>query len=316
MLIPVQYHNIAYPRKYTPLIVEVAGHFEITNLKVPVAYRALGYSLHTEFSFGLRNRLKVMSNPLLDGLDIIKASYCDNSKAFALWQREFAEFIGRLTKKHPSPQVIEIHPPFSDYADIDFFLACIQSFNVCLLENNIETRLLLENRTGTKYKNGKFIISTVEDLLALSDKIDSTNTPLGITLDIPQLFRAHQLSPSTINEMHRIFDALITVRHNIEGIHLWGVTTNLKADGKSLQRLTHQGDLNNYFRESTKKKGLKQAFLSRLAELLNDKKHRFFVPELNGFDRNGYTQKCAEQDLASILLDLESASIEVAQQPT
>lgn len=72
-----------------------------------------------------------------------------------------------------------------------------------------DTIVLIENRSGTRYSVGKFIISTIEQLLNLSRVIDNRESSLRITLDILQLFTVHQVCRSKKDFQkqikHRIF---------------------------------------------------------------------------------------------------------------
>jgi hypothetical protein len=109
MLIPIKYHSKSYPHHIKPEIDEVAGHFDVNKISV-----SRKFSLHTEYSYGARK----LNSELLKNFQLIRES---NKKGvpqlwFSVeWAIEFAKFIKSLCKKH-SPQIIEIHPPFTDYA--------------------------------------------------------------------------------------------------------------------------------------------------------------------------------------------------------
>ena len=65
---------------------------------------------------------------------------------------------------------------------------------------------------------------------------------MKITLDIPQIFTAHSINTSKLEEMNNIFKNIKAIRHNILGIHLWG-----KRKSASGRKVAHSGDWNSYF---------------------------------------------------------------------
>ena len=147
---------------------------------------------------------------------------------------------------------------------------------------------MLENRSGSIYRNGDFLISNCADLVLLCSEIEKRKLHLKIALDIPQLFTAHG-GPFKITqqEISKIIYELKPIRKFIGGIHLWGKRKN--ANGKFI---SHVGDLSSYFNNNSAKK---TALLESLKNLFDDEFQRFFVPEVNSND----------QDLASIISDLE-----------
>ncbi len=282
-LIPVQYHRYKYPQHIQPAIQEVAGHFDISKLK-----RNGKYSLHTEYSYSHR---KFNTECIKPYKHIIEANQQGIPKLWfnEQWSIELGEFIVSLVGENEPPSIIEIHPPFSDYSNIPRFIENYKVFHSYISKAFPDTNIFIENRSGSRYRKGKFIVSNVKQLMSLSEMIDQKNISLKITLDLPQLFTAHGISPSKKHEMIQLFTHIKSIRHNIAGIHLWG-----KKIGISGRKITHQGDLNDYFNNLT---DFKQQFLQSMYEAFDDEKKRYFVPEVNS---------CSE-DLQSIIQDLENS---------
>src|SRR5690554_3722921 len=138
------------------------------------------------------------------------------------WSVEFADYIKDITNGSIKPSIIEVHPPFSDYTNLTAFLNNYKLFYERISQFFPKTIILIENRSGTRYSGGKFIVSTIDHLTKLSNLIDDKGLELRITLDIPQLFTAHNISISNKDLMIKIFNKLEIIRHNICGIHLWG----------------------------------------------------------------------------------------------
>jgi hypothetical protein len=51
--------------------------------------------------------------------------------------------------------------------------------------------ILVENRCGSVYRGGKFIISKVQDVAALCEAIEKNGVQLKIAYDVPQIYTAH-----------------------------------------------------------------------------------------------------------------------------
>jgi len=283
LLKPIIYNNKAYPSHVKSSIKEVAGHFDVSKKSIQG-----DYSLHTEYSFMPRNFKSemILRYPCL----------CESNKRgipqlwfSKQWAVEFAAFIIELTKESNAPMIIEVHPPFSDYSNLEMFLLNYDIFIRIIKSKYPDTTILLENRCGTRYQGGSFIVSDVNQLTVLSAIIDNTNIDLKITLDVPQLFTAHNITPPNTSEMEAVFEKIKLIRHNILGIHLWGKRKN--SEGKPI---AHNGDLNSYFDNNM---DFKKIFLNLLYDAFDDDINRFFVPEVNG--KLG--------DLHSIVNDLEEA---------
>ena len=283
LLIPIQYHGKLYPDEIKPKIEEIAGHFD----KVEI-HPKKNYSLHTEYSVGKRE----LNSKLLENLPTIRNAQKKGVPQLWInneWSNEFHSFILKLVSENNPPTIIEVHPPFNDYCNIVYdFINHYAAFELKVRESFPETDILIENRCGTIYTGGKFLFSTNEDLLVLSEILDKNKMKLRIVLDIPQLFAAHRINLRKISEKE-IEDALNPIeliKHNIKGIHLWG-----KRLSSNNRWSAHIGDLNDYFNGNIK---LKNCFLNRLQEIFNDCKKRYFVPEVNS----------SNADLQSIIVDM------------
>jgi len=134
----------------------------------------------------------------------------------------FADYIKDITDGSIDPSIIEIHPPFSDYTNLEEFINNYKVFKERISLFFPKAIILIENRSGTRYSGGNFIVSTIEQLVSLSNLIDEKGSDLRITLDLPQLFTAHSISKSKKDLMIEIFNTIKSIRHNILGIHLWG----------------------------------------------------------------------------------------------
>lgn len=286
MLIPVKYHKKNYPPHIHPIIEEVAGHFDVSSIKI-----SGDFSLHTEYSYGKR---KFTSETIQEFDEIISA----NKNGIPMlwysrkWAIQFAKFIEKICKGY-QPILIEIHPPFSDYTDsIREFIKIYREFEKSILTLWPGTKILIENRSGTMYRGGKFIISKGKHLRTLYKEIDNYHLNLKVALDIPQLLTSYggpqQLNPDSIKN---ILNRQLVIRERIKGIHLWGKKRN--SEGRLI---AHYGDLTSYFDGDSEKKTI---FLEWMKELLDDSIDRYFVPEVNS----------KQEDLFSIINDLERIGI-------
>lgn len=282
-LIPIIYNKKEYPRTIKSSIYEVAGHFDVKKLIIK-GY----YSLHTEYSYGAR---KYNSDIIRPYLSLREANIRGVPQLWfsKQWSEEFAEFIIELTSNCDAPSIIEIHPPFSDYSNLETFIENYTLFNSLIKQQFSDTRFFIENRCGSVYHGGSFIISKINHLLELSSEIDRLSVDLKITLDIPQLFTAHNITPTNADTVEELFKNIKKIRHNICGIHLWG-----KRKNPTGRPIAHNGDLNSYFDNDME---FKDRFLYLLYNAFDDEVSRFFVPEVNG----------KLDDLHAIVHDLEES---------
>jgi hypothetical protein len=282
IFIPIDYDGRRYPESISPKIKEVSANFD-----VPYIRPLKEYSLHTEYSYGRRK----FDTNLISSFNTIKESHKDfvpmlwaNKK----WAEEFSDFLIKLVGNTKPPRIIEIHPPFNDYCtSLENFIEIYKVFEDRISETYPETEILIENRYGTIYRGGKFLVSNVSDLEKLCDLISKNGLKLRVVLDFIQIFSRYNLGPGKFNtdKISSIMKSIYPIREMIRGVHLWG-----KKDYGSGKYLSHMGDLNTYFVQND----LKDAFLDGLYTLLDDGKPRYFVPEVNSSD----------QDLRSIIEDL------------
>lgn len=284
LLIPIKYHHRKYPKEIHADIQEVPAHLDVISVR-PIN----NYSLHTEYSSPQR-RLNSIVLQRFDTLRTANIAGVPQLWFNARWAEEFAGFIEAIVGENPPPLLIEIYPPYKDYC------SSVEQFSeiYCAFENRISsiyprTEILIENRFGTRYKSGRFLISSYQDVGDLVSYLYKVGLRLGIVLDIPQLISqmgdVPRLSEGRLNDM---FITLRSCRKRIRSIHLWG-----KRRGGNGRLGVHIGNLDTYFEGN---KTMKQLFLEELHDLMNDGLTRYFVPEVNSGD----------QDVASIVNDLLS----------
>ena len=154
------------------------------------------------------------------------------------------------------------------------------------------TTFLIENRYGTMYKGGKFLLSTSYDVLEFCKVLSNSTVDLKIVLDYPQIFSANQINLDTLgeNELKRIIDfnnTLKSYKDKIGGFHMWGKQKSDKG-----KWIAHKGNFDTFFGNNRE---LKHKYLESVFSTFNDGIARYFVPEVNS----------GEKDLHSIVNDLE-----------
>ncbi len=172
----VQYGKLKYPDGIIPELVEVAGHLDKEEIEDYPKY-----SLHTEYSYGKRE----LSSDLLGKYQELRDTNKEGVPQLwknKEWSSQFEEFVLDLTQGHTAPVVVEIHPPFSDYSNLDQFIERYKVFEERLHENYPDTEIVVENRAGTVYKGGSFIISKATQIQSLCEMIEKTNTMLIINV--------------------------------------------------------------------------------------------------------------------------------------
>lgn len=312
-LIPVAYNRKKYPPEIMPKLIEIPAHFDCK----PLSDTEMEYSLHTEYSYNKRNFI----SDACAGFKAIRAA--DEGGVPKLWFNkewvsDFLCFLVNFVGNNKPPKIIEIHPPFDDYCPtIEKFIEIYKDFEKEVLSIWPKVLILLENRSGTKYRNGNFLISNLGDLKQLIIMIEAHHLELRIALDIPQLFQAHNLDffrgRDLQNGLLRILDELYAIRDYIESIHIWG-----KCIGKNNRPSSHMGTLDSYFGMIPCKEisaqfvsnsktealeyvaDLKSIFLKELYRLFDDGKVRYFLPEVNS----------KNEHLFSIVKDLQDAGFE------
>ena len=277
----VKYHKKKYPEHIPLLYEEVTAHFDSEKID-----SQLKMSVHTEYSYGKR---KFQSMLIQNYPEIIHAQkkgipqLWKNEK----WAIEFADFLIKLLHDKGEPSVIEIHPPFNDYSSIEAFIRVYIPFEQRILEMFPNVEILIENRSGSTYSGGKFVLSRIESLYSMCEHIAQNKLSLRLALDIPQLYTAHNASKE---EVDGLLQDVQQFRDYIDGVHLWG--KKLSASGR---KIVHNGDLNTYFSDNE----TKMAFLEAFSTSFDDNKTRKMVLEVNGNN----------EDLWSIISDLESSQV-------
>lgn len=278
----VKYHNKEYPG-FIPLeIEEIAAHFDVKQIK-----GKLGYSLHTEYSYGKRKFDFALVGNFQEVIRAQKQGVPQLWKNEA-WAREFASFIKSLLEGHKDPEIIEIHPPFSDYTTLDDFIKNYAVFESIILDSYPQVEILIENRCGARYTGGTFLLSKTPDIYKLADLVEKNKLSLKMAYDVPQIYTAH--NPKNDKEYLDILNSVKDARHFIGGVHLWG-----KKLGSTGRPTAHSGDLNTYF-ENDK---LKNDFLNAFYELFNDDVIRKMVLEVNS----------GPSDLLSIINELVNVGV-------
>jgi hypothetical protein len=280
----IEYNNVAYPEGYTSNIKEIAGHLDKTEIE-----SAEKYSLHTEYSYGVRK----FDSELISSFEELKSAHKNSVPQLwksEKWAQEFAEFIIALTQNKNTPDVIEIHPPFNDYCDIDMFLKRYVIFEKRIREVYPETIIVVENRSGAIYKGGRFVVGKAKEIVELCRKIKENNINLGVVLDFPQLLTAENIDTLKFNEDKylKAVDDIAKNREIIKGIHIWG-----KKKSESGRWVAHAGNLDTYFGNN---QNYKSAFIKGIMYVCNDDMQRFLVPEVN----------TGADDLACIINDIFS----------
>ncbi len=278
----IKYHSLAYPANIPLRIEEIAAHFDVTSVR-----STLGKSLHTEYSYGRRK----FDSDLLSSYPEILDSQKDGVPQ--LWKNEdwalqFADFIFSLVGTGGAPCVIEIHPPFNDYTDISGFINVYSVFEAKILERFPKVEILIENRCGSVYRGGKFIVSKLPEVAALCEAIDKSGLQLKIAYDVPQIYTAHNVKKEEV--YIKLLEETKPLRQYIGGVHLWG--KKLSATGR---KIAHVGDLKTYFGDDS----VKECFLQTFSSCFDDGIARKMVIEVNS----------GNSDLLSIINDLEKTGI-------
>lgn len=282
-LIPITYHSKKYPNNVISNIDEIAGNFDKESISPKRKY-----SLHTEYSHMKRK----LDNKLINKYFEIKTAEKNNIPQLwksKKWAKEFANFIIELVGNNIPPEIIEIHPPFNDYCkDLSMFFDIYECFEKIILKEFPKVNIFIENRCGTFYKGGKFLISNSKSIIRFLQELQNRNLKLKLVLDYPQVFSAEAIKMDDIK-----LQKIINFNNNIKpyilcvgGFHLWG-----KRKSQMGRWTSHTGDLNTFFSNNNL---LKDEFINSVIDTFNDNVVRFFVPEVNS----------KEEDLQSIISDL------------
>lgn len=280
----IEYNNLPYPCGLTAEIKEVAAHFDKENICPEGAY-----SLHTEYSYGKRK----FDTVLINSFPVLSASHKENVPQLwksSEWAIQFADFIIALSRNHPAPTIVEIHPPFNDYCTLEEFAERFRLFETKVHAVYPEPIIVIENRAGSVYHGGKFLVGKAKEIAALCETIEKFDLKLGIVLDFPQLLTAENIDPSKFNADKYIaaVNTIYPYRHLIKGIHIWG-----KKKSTTGRWVAHAGNFDTYFGENNTTKAV---FLSGIQRICDDGNPRFLVPEVNS----------GSEDLSAIMNSLFS----------
>ena len=265
----IEYNGVPYPNGFNSAIKEIAAHLDKNEIEP-----AEKYSLHTEYSYGKRK----FDTVLISNFDELQSAQKDGVPQLwksNKWAEQFAEFIITLTTGKNTPTVIEIHPPFNDYCDIDLFLERYKIFEEKIQSAFPKATIVIENRSGAIYRGGRFIVGKAKEIAELCQKIKDNNVNLGVVLDFPQLLTAENIDTLKFNEV-KYFTAIDTIAEHheiIRGIHIWG-----KKKSESGRWVAHAGNLDTYFDSNL---DYKSKFIQGIARVCNDDLQRFLVPEVN-----------------------------------
>lgn len=276
----VKYHSQEYPADIPLRIEECAAHMDISQIK-----SSLFRSMHTEYSYGKRK----FDSKVVAAYPALLAAHRDFVPQLwhsAEWSQQFANFLITLTAGEV-PAVIEIHPPFSDYSDITRFVENYKVFEEIIVDCFPQTEILIENRCGSVYKGGRFVISKLPDVENLCEQIAKHDLQLKVAYDVPQIYTAHNAKKRA--EYIDLLRRTRNIRAYIGGVHLWG-----KRKSESGRLVSHCGDLNSYFSEDAETKAL---FLEEFTNCFDDGICRKMVLEVNS----------GNEDLQSIIADLVAA---------
>ena len=230
----VKYHSQDYPADIPLKTEEIAAHFDISSIG-----GSLNRSLHTEYSYGKR---KFCATPVT-AFDEIVSAHKDGVPQLwksQLWAEQFAHFVIGLVGNSGAPEVIEIHPPFNDYTDMNGFISSYRIFEEQILSAFPQVKILIENRCGSVYHGGRFLISKMNDIEELCEQIERNYLQLMVAYDVPQIYTAHNAASE--EQYCSLLDKAAELRNHIGGVHLWG-----KKKSPTGRKVSHCGDLNTYF---------------------------------------------------------------------
>lgn len=264
----VAYGDSAYPQGIVPELSEIAGHLDKTNIVTPESY-----SLHTEYSYGKRN----LNSALIQSLPALRDGHKEGVPQLwksEEWADQFADFVIALTHNHPSPIVVEIHPPFSDYCDMDQFFMRYSVFEKKIHAVYQDTDIVIENRAGTVYHGGRFILGKADEIAEFCAKIEKKQIRLGVVLDFPQLLTAEHIDTNKFNreKYKAAIDRILPYQEQIKGVHIWG-----KKKSDTGRWVAHCGNLDTFFDDEVDKK----SFIDGIKTICSDSRARYFVPEVN-----------------------------------
>ena len=277
----VEYNNLPYPEGYSAQVYEVAAHLD----KVSISPKG-AYSLHTEYSYGKRK----FDTEYISNFPVLEESNKDGVPQLwksTEWAEAFANFVIGLTKGHAAPTIVEIHPPFNDYCTLPEFVERYRVFEERIHQAYPNVMIVIENRAGSVYHGGRFLVGKAKEIVALCELIKADDLKLGVVLDFPQLLTAENIDPLKfkVEKYQAAIQAISAHRDLIKGIHIWG-----KKKSATRRWVAHAGNFDTYFGGNTE---VKEVFLMGIQEICKDGCQRFLVPEVNS----------RADDLAAIMED-------------
>ena len=277
----IKYHSQSYPADIPLRIEECAAHFDVS-----VVRSALRCSLHTEYSYGKRK----LDSQLLRQFPAILSAQRDGVPQLwkdENWALEFAQFVSVIAEGNDLA-VIEVHPPFNDYTDWEGFIKNYSLFEERILAQYPNVCLLIENRCGSIYHGGRFLISKAKEVETLCGLIVQHDLSLKVAYDVPQIYTAH--NAKKLDQFIDLLSQAESIRSQIGGVHLWG-----KRKSDTGRIVAHCGDLTSYFDDDQ----TKDLFLHKFNEVFDDGISRKMVLEVNS----------GNDDLLSIVSDLQSTGV-------
>jgi len=305
--IPIRYSSTNYPDDIKPQIQETtANFFNFLKHKKALQKTELPYlSLHTDPGYRGKKDM-FLSSELPNEFPVISenvsnfGSRCVSKLWFnEKWGKEFSGFLVRLTEgiEHSRIKIIEVHPPFdTSCGSLETFLEIYATFEEEVAKEFPSAIINIENRVNSdpKRKGGKFLLSTNNDIIKLSNLILKSDLKLKLVLDIPQLLSEHYGNILLSEEMiKKVLTPIREFRDHISSTHIWGYNINEEKGGQ------HGADFNTYFNNDEK---LKDCFLKEICKLFDDGKKRYFVPEVG-----------STPAVQSIVNDLRNAGIQFVE---
>ena len=317
--IPIQYGAAAYPSHIKCEIKEIAGHFDKDAIACAGAFSLhTEYSYGKRaFSGALIGKFDELKSAQKDGvpqlwrsakwaeqfadfifelvatngansstnLGVSKISNGENSTSLSnsnsvnFNAKNSANDLNLNGAKPHAPAIIEIHPPFNDYCDLDEFFAHYERFER-KIHAEFDSQILIENRVGTLYRGGRFLVQKASEIAALCERIAKNGVNLGVVLDFPQLLTAEKIDTTRFDKakFKAALDALQPYAAQVSGIHIWG-----KKKNRAGRWVAHCGDFDAFFEGNADSRDF---FVAQIKQFCDDGRARYFVPEVNSGEKD------------------------------
>ena len=144
-----------------------------------------------------------------------------------------------------------------------------------ILKKFPDVNIFIENRCGTFYTGGKFLLSKGKSIIEFLSILKSKKLRLKLVLDYPQVFSAELIKMDSI-KLNKIIEFNNNIKQYINyigGFHLWGKRKSING-----RWTPHTGDLNTFFSNNELQK---EEFICSIKNTFDDDKSRYFVPEVN-----------------------------------